>query len=77
LSDDADAETTLYCSLGAAGQEMQALFFAPNGARNDTATGQLPTLPTSVNYPSYGSMALLDLEPPAYTAQVRLLLSSW
>lgn len=53
---------------------MQALFFSPGGARNDTATGLLPTLPTGVNYPSYGSMALLDLAPPAYTAQVRLPL---
>lgn len=49
---------------------MQALFFSSDGARNDTATGLLPTLPTSVNYPSYGSMALLDLAPPACTAQV-------
>lgn len=50
---------------------MEALFFSPTGARNDTEMGFLPKLPTSVNYPTYGSLALLDLVPPGYTAQVR------
>jgi hypothetical protein len=49
---------------------VEALFFTPSGARNDTAMGLLPKLPLSVNYPSYGSLALLELQPPAYTAQV-------
>lgn len=53
-----------------AGNNMQALFFEPDGAREDMSIGDLLQLPVPVNYPPFASLALLDLEPPHYAAKV-------
>ena len=50
---------------------MDTLFFMPDGAVRDTATGLLPALPVPVNYPSSGAMTLLDLQGPDYNSTVR------
>ncbi len=49
---------------------MDTLFFMPDGAVRDTATGLLPALPVPVNYPSSGAMTLLDLQGPDYNSTV-------
>ena len=49
---------------------MDALFFTPDGATRDPATGLLPSLPVPVNYPSSGAMALLDPQGPEYNSTV-------
>lgn len=49
---------------------MDALFFSPDGATRDDATGVLPTLPVPVSYPQSAGLTLLDLEGPEYTAVV-------
>lgn len=49
---------------------MEALYFTASGASEDTAVGDLPDLPLPVNYPHYGSLALLPLQSPTYDAQV-------
>ena len=56
--------------LGAASQ-MQALFLNQTEAFQDEAIGDLPVLPLTVTYPSYGSAALLPLQGPSYKAEVR------
>ena len=53
---------------------MQALYFTPNGASVDMAIGALPSLPVPVNYPQYNSIAMLPLEGPQYSTQVRSLV---
>ena len=58
------------CAPLPAGSQMAALYFTTNGASTDMAVGTLPTLPVPVNYPQYGSMALLELEGPEYSTSV-------
>ena len=47
--------------MACTGNQMEALYFTPDGASADTAVGPLPDLPVPVNYPQYNSLALLPL----------------
>ncbi len=49
---------------------MDVLFFGPDGATRDTATGLLPTLPVPVNYPMSAAFTIMPLEGPDYNTTV-------